>query len=95
MSLTRPISKGDVCLIVDGVLKQKSPNVGKTVTVQSMQGNHSTLGVVWRCTGPDLTSYNDMKPPDGAVDVPAIWLKRIDPPPAPSKTMSKDLELSS
>lgn len=92
--MIRPISKGDRCFITDGVYKEKSTNVGKTVTVESLQGNHSTLGVIWRCSGPELVSYNDMKPEGGCVDVPAIWLKRIEPPPLPGKTKSKKLELT-
>lgn len=79
--MKQPIKSGDTCKIIDGVLKEKSPNVGKTVLVKSMQGNHSTLGVIWRVVGSDLVSYNDMTPPDGGVDVPAIWLKKIDPDP--------------
>jgi hypothetical protein len=91
--MSRPISKGDVCLIIDGVLKHKSPNVGKTVTVQWRVGEHSKLGVIWQCSGPDLIAFNDdTMSPSGTVDVPAIWLKRIEPPPLPAKTQSLELE---
>lgn len=84
---TRPISKGDRCRVINGVLRDKSPNVGKTVVVASLQGNHSKLGVIWRCTGPDLVSFNDMAPPDGAIDFPAIWLERIEPDAPPAKAI--------
>lgn len=86
---SRPISKGDVCEVIDAVGKASSPHIGKQVTVQSLQGNHSTLGVIWRCTGPDLTSYNDMVPPNGAMDFPAIWLRRIDPMPVKTTTFEE------
>lgn len=93
--MTRPISKGDVCLVIDGVLKHKSPNVGKQVTVQSLQGNHSKLGVIWRCAGPDLVAFNDDAGTlTGIADFPAIWLKRIDPPALPVKSLEKTEELS-
>lgn len=89
---TRPISKGDHCKVIDGVYKEKSPNVGKTVVVQSLQGNHSTLGVIWRCSGEDLTSYNDMTPPNGEMDFPAIWLERKPEVAPPAKALTRDLE---
>jgi hypothetical protein len=90
----RPISAGDVCLVVDGVLKQKSPNIGKQVTVRSLQGQHSSLGNIWRCAGPELVSFNDDKPPDGCIDFAACWLQRIDPPEGPAKVVEKSLEIS-
>ena len=86
---TKPLSRGDRAIVIDGVLKAKSPNIGKQVIVQSLQGNHSTLGVIWRCTGPNLVSFNDMIPPDGAVDFPAIWLQRIEPDALPAKALEK------
>lgn len=88
----RPISAGDVCLVVDGVMKAKSPNVGKQVIVKSLQGQHGTLGNIWRCAGKDLVSFNDMVPPDGCVDFASIWLQRIDPPSSPLKFVEKSTE---
>ena len=79
--MKEPIKKGDLCEIIDGVYKSKSPNIGKIVEVQSLQGNHSTLGVIWRCTGKNLKTFNDEILPGGAADFPAIWLRKINEPP--------------
>lgn len=85
----RPISKGDKCKVIDGVFRKDSPNIGKTVTVQTIQGNHSKLGVIWSCTGEDLIAFDDSKRPDGSVDFPAIWLERIEGPPAAIKAKKR------
>jgi hypothetical protein len=85
--MKRPISKGDLCEVIDGVYKSKSPNIGKMVTVESLQGNHSQLGVIWRCSGPNLVAFNDDGMGTGTADFPAIWLRRIDPPPMPVKEL--------
>lgn len=34
--MNRPISKGDICEVVNGVYRDKSTNIGKRVTVQSL-----------------------------------------------------------
>lgn len=89
--MIKPISKGDVCRVIDGVLKQKSPNIGKLVTVVSLQGNHSKLGVIWKCTGQGLQAF-DSDTKSSTADFPAIWLKRIDPPKLPDKVLTKEKE---
>lgn len=89
--MERPISKGDLCRVIDGVYKHKSPNVGKLVTVESIQGNHSTLGVIWRCSGQSLQAY-DADHPSSTADFPAAWLKRIEPPKTPDKVLMKEVE---
>lgn len=82
----RPLYKGDVCEVIGAVGRGLSPHLGKQVTVESSQGDHSTLGPIWRCSGIDLTSYNDMSFADGSIDFAAAWLRRIDPdiPPVSS-----------
>ena len=83
-----PIKAGDQCKVIDGTLKSKSPNVGKTVAVVSIQGDHSRLGRIWRCTGESLEQF------DGSIDTwadfPAVWLKKM--PKAKGKDASKALE---
>lgn len=74
--MKEPIKSGDDCLVVGGVLRAKSPNVGKTVRVVSLQGEHSTLGRVWQCAGEKLVQF------DGSIstfaDFPVAWLQKVE-----------------
>ncbi len=93
--MTRPLGKGDVCKVINGVGRQRSPHLGKIVIVESLQGEHSTLGRIWRCTGKDLTAYNQDEPGTmGYADFAADWLQRIDPPPVAPKVVERDIEMS-
>ena len=85
--MTRPIQAGDVCEVINGVYRGKSPNVGKVVTVKSLQGNHTQLGVIWRCIGKDLVVFNSDDVVGMAADFPAAWLRRIEPPAAPAQAI--------
>lgn len=84
-----PIKAGDTALVVGGVLRAKSPNIGKQVKVVSAQGEHSTLGRIWRCTAPALTQF------DGSVsawaDFPASWLQKASPVPVAPSVTATDL----
>ena len=93
--MTKPLGKGDVCEVINAVMRGKSTNIGKIVTIESFQGEHSQLGRIWRCSGKDLTAYNQEEPGTmGFADFPAEWLKRIDPPPVAPKIVERDVEMT-
>lgn len=85
--MSKPISAGDVCIITRGLTLNKSPNVGKIVTVrQRILGehglDHSKFGPVVRVEGPEVYQMNDVGNFINLkwADIPVAWLKRIDPP---------------
>lgn len=89
--MREPIKAGDKALVVDGALKSKSPNIGKTVTVNSLQGEHSKLGRIWRCSAPDLMQFDGSM--GGSADFAASWLQKIDPTPL-TKTQTTENEVT-
>ena len=87
--MKRPIQAGDRCLVVGGLGRGKSPNLGKQVRVISLQGEHSQHGRIWRCTGDGVQQLSDSGTYllTGMADFAAAWLQRIEPPPvAPQAT---------
>ena len=92
--MTRPISAGDVCIVIAGLSRSKSPNKGLVVTVRSLRGEHRLHGRVWRCEGAGVQQLTDGGgyQVTGWADFAAAWLQRIDPPKPPAKTRTKQLE---
>jgi hypothetical protein len=80
--MKRPISAGDVCLVVDGYMGKDSPNIGLTVTVQHREGEHSKFGNIWHCTGKGVQQYANRQfwVITGEAGFAQSWLQRIDPP---------------
>lgn len=74
--MPRPIQAGDLCEVIDGVYGKSSPNVGKRVTVKSLQGQHSKLGNIWHCEGEGITRFDD-SPGIGWADFAQSWLRLI------------------
>jgi len=88
--MQEPIKVGDMCVVIDGALGEKSPNVGRIVSVRALKGEHSVFGRIWQCEGVSLvTEY-------GATgmfaDFAACWLKKIEPPKLPDKGLVNELE---
>ena len=83
--MIEPIKSGDRCLVVGGLTRLKSPNVGLTVSVRELRGDHSRLGRVWRCDGKGVCQMNDTGEfiVTGWADFPEAWLQKI-PPDQPS-----------
>ena len=79
--MKRPIQAGDKCLVVGGMGLDRSPNLGLTVTVRSLQGDHSVRGKIWRCEGDGVTQLTDTGTYQvtGWADFAASWLQRIEP----------------
>lgn len=84
--MNEPIKTGDRCLVIDGTLKHKSPNIGKIVTVKSLQGEHSTLGRIWHCNGVDLIQFDGST--STSADFPTDWLQKLNPPKLPAKVLT-------
>lgn len=96
--MTRPLEHGDVCIIINGLGQDRSPNLGKFIIIDKRVFgeygmDHTKYGPVYRCLGKDLVQLKD----DGSffntptADIPGIWLKRIDPT-ALVKELKKVLE---
>lgn len=95
----KPLSSGDVCIIINGLGKEKSPNIGKLVTIDKrLYGNfgmdHREFGPIYTCIGKDLVLLDDIGNyvNTSKADFPGIWLQRIDPPKL-VKQLEKALEL--
>lgn len=74
----KPIQAGDHAEIIEGALGTKGPNVGKTVRVVSLRGEHSEYGRIWKVEGENLiTEYGAV---GSTVDCAQSWLRKIEPP---------------
>lgn len=90
--MKRPISTGDRCLVIGGLGRHKSPNLGLTVTVGMRQGEHSQHGVIWHCAGDGIQQMTDTGAyvVTGEADFAQAWLQRIEPPPVKLKAAEKE-----
>lgn len=86
--MNQPIKAGDVCLVLQGLGQGKSPNVGLVVVVAQLQGEHSRLGRIWRCTGPGIKQLTETGAyaDTGWADFPVSWLQKLEPPKTKSTT---------
>lgn len=86
--MEEPIKTGDPCEVVGGLGRGKSPNVGLRVTVASAQGEHSTLGRIWRCTGEGIQQLTDggAYVVTGWADFAQSWLRKLPPEPLSTRT---------
>jgi len=89
--MSEPIKSGDDCLVIGGALRCKSPNIGKRVRVVSMQGEHTTLGRIWLCTGEALMQFDGSV--SGWADFPAIWLEKAKPDAQPLRATTRQEEV--
>lgn len=88
--MSEPIKKGDLAIIIYGFNGNKSPNVGKIVTVGMMAGDHPTLGPMVKIHGENLIIEN--RPPANECNILISWLKKVNGPPLPTKTKTKELD---
>lgn len=90
-----PIKAGDNAIIVAGFSRHKSPNIGKTVKVISLVGDHSQYGRTWRCTGDIIYQMDDSGNfvNVGWADIPAAWLQKMPPSTPPAKAIEQDVIL--
>ncbi len=90
--MNEPIKAGDLCEVVGGLGRSKSPNIGLQVTAVAMRGEHSQLGRVWRCSGNGVKQLADSGAyiETGWADFPVAWLRKINPPPESPKSVARD-----
>jgi hypothetical protein len=76
-----PIKAGDTAIVIGGLGRDKSPNIGLEVLVKELRGEHSRFGRVWRCYGAGVKQLTDGGEYQtlGWADFPASWLQKIDP----------------
>jgi len=92
--MNEPLKAGDLAIVIDGLNGLESPNINKIVTVGKLIGEHSLLGRMRHCIGPDIVQMNaaGQYVKTGWADFPIAWLKKIEPPPL--KVKDKNLELT-
>ena len=90
--MKEPIKSGDMAEVINALGRTKSQNLGLIVKVEQRVGEHSQYGIIWKCSCPDLVQYDDMGAPVklGWADLAQSWLKKIEPPPLPSKKLEKE-----
>lgn len=94
--MTEPIKAGDPCEVVQGLGRAKSPNIGLKVIAESLRGDHSQHGRVWRCKGAGVKQLGDGGSyiETGWADFPASWLKKLPPDPQAPKATTTDREVT-
>lgn len=89
-TMIKPLAAGDICVVIDGLGGQKSPNIGKIVTIVTIVNrvygehglDHRHYGAMYSCVGQNLTRLTDTGEyiKVTTADFAGIWLKRIEPP---------------
>ena len=83
--MTGPIKAGDLCRVVEGLGREKSPNLKKQVTVgHRIYGDHgddSRFGPIHTCVGEGVVQLdeNGQHVVKGWADFPVAWLRKINP----------------
>ena len=90
--MNEPIKSGDRALVIGGLGRHKSPNIGLTVIVGQCLGEHSQHGRIWHCTGTGIKQLNDGGgyTTTGEADFAASWLQKLPPPPLKQTTTTKE-----
>jgi len=90
--MNEPVKAGDLAEVIDGLQGRDSPNVGSIVRVKVCVGEHSKYGRIWRCEAEyAVLGQAGVDVPTGAADFAQSWLRKINPPALPSKTLDKTL----
>lgn len=75
--MSEPIKSHDRCEVIAGAMGIQGPNVGKTVVVECLRGEHSQFGRIWRCSGKDLvTEFGAL---GTHADFAQSWLRKMPP----------------
>jgi hypothetical protein len=99
--MNKPLSAGDVCKVVGGLGRHKSPNLGISVVIVARVfgehgGDHSQYGPMYQCAGAEIKQLTDSGAyvTTGRADFAGIWLERIEPLPdqLKSKLAEKPLQ---
>lgn len=86
------IEPGCLATIIDSVNGKDGASVGKIVQCINMIGQHTLFGDIWRVSSKD-TLVSEYGGVGNHVDVPAKWLKKIEPGSLDKKS-EKKLELT-
>ena len=70
------VAAGVICKVVGGV---DGLNIGKTVKVASLQGEHSKYGRIWRCTAQDCQLVTEYGAVGISADFAQSWLEPLPP----------------
>ena len=70
------IYAGALCRVIGGT---DGLNVGKTVRVASLQGEHSKYGRIWRCTAHECQLVTEYGAVGIAADFAQDWLEPLPP----------------
>lgn len=84
MTSPKGIYAGALCLVVGGT---DNLNVGNKVKIVSLQGQHSTLGNIWRCANTGDTLITEYGATGDSADFAQDWLQPI--PPVPVNPLEK------
>lgn len=84
------VQVGDICIVVDGVFGQDSPNIGKQVTVHGLRGEHSVYGRIWLCAGKDLVTEYGAK--GNHAGFAQSWLQKLPPEPLHEQYQVEELK---
>jgi hypothetical protein len=82
------LAPGDLAIIIQSMM---GANVGKIVQCRHLDmPGHSVYGNIWMCSckEPMMDEWGNMK---SNIQIPAIWLKKIEPPPLNDKANEKVL----
>lgn len=79
--------QGVLCLVIGGT---DNLNVGKTVRIASLQGEHSVYGRIWRCTAVDCTIVTEYGAVGVSADFAQDWLEPIDETNTDIKALEKE-----
>jgi hypothetical protein len=96
--MSAPIKAGDECIVITGLGRHKSPNIGKKVLVGHRQygseGADSRFGPIVRCTGPEVYQMDDSGNyfNAGWADFAVAWLMKADPQAPKTATTKQELQ---
>jgi hypothetical protein len=92
--MNEPIKAGDACIVIGGLGRGKSPNIGKRVVVKTIMGEHSQHGRIARCRGDGVVQLGDAGNyvETGWADFAVVWLKKADPLPPKVTSTTDELE---
>lgn len=98
--MNQPIKAGDICKVVGGMGRSKSPNLGLTVTVGHRVygdhgGDHSQFGPIHTCTGNGVKQMSETGSyiETGWADFAIAWLEKV-PPIKTDSTVTNEQDIT-
>jgi len=93
--MSKPIEAGCLAEVIDGLLQEKSPNLGLIVRVLKYVGDEKHFGRIWRCEAEYGTSVQTRAHvPAGQIDFAQSWLRRLPDEKLPDQTTKVADELA-